>query len=362
MLCLGIETSCDETAVALVNDGQLIDQRLASQIDVHAVFGGVVPEIASREHLRILPTLFRELVKENGVDPQEIDTVAVARGPGLLGALLIGLSFAKALSLSCNARLVGVNHLWAHLLASGLERSIPFPAMGLLVSGGHTHTYRIGSPVEFDLLGKTLDDAAGEAFDKVAKTLNFPYPGGKYVDMLAQGVEPDKKLFPRAFIDNPSLDFSFSGLKTAVAVYVQAHQEVVLPHMGEGDCAAFLEALSPEAREHVACICASFNWSVADTLRIKVERALKKTGHVKSLVVAGGVAANSIIRKTMADLADRYGLQLVLPSLGLCTDNASMIAYAGELLAQNGFEHDLTLEAIPRGRIVPMDWLIRRGG
>ncbi|KAB1441218.1 tRNA (adenosine(37)-N6)-threonylcarbamoyltransferase complex transferase subunit TsaD [Pseudodesulfovibrio senegalensis] len=362
MLCLGIETSCDETAVALVRDGRLVGQKLATQIDVHAVFGGVVPEIASREHLRVLPTLFRELMEESGHAPEDIDAVAVARGPGLLGALLIGVSFAKALSLSCNARLVGVNHLWAHLLAPGLERSLPFPALGLLVSGGHTHTYRIDSPVEFELLGKTLDDAAGEAFDKVAKTLNFPYPGGKHVDELAQETEPDRKLFPRAFIDNPSLDFSFSGLKTAVAVHVQKHPEVVLPRMDDVDGASALGALLPDAREHVARICASFNWSVADTLRIKVERALKKTGHMKGLVVAGGVAANTMIRETMADLAQRYGLDLVLPGPALCTDNASMIAYSGWLMAELGLQHDLNLEAVPRGRVVPMDWHTRKAG
>lgn len=358
MLCLGIETSCDETAVALVRDGRLVAQKLATQIDVHAVFGGVVPEIASREHLRVLPVLFRELMEETGLKPQDIDIVSVARGPGLLGALLVGVSFAKALSVSCNARLVGVNHLWAHLLAPGLEQRLHFPALGLLVSGGHTHTYLINSPIEFELLGRTLDDAAGEAFDKVAKLLNFPYPGGRFIDELSRGVDPDTTLFPRAFIDTPSLDFSFSGLKTAVANYIQAHPELVLDEMGHIDS---VKQMPAERHDFIAKVCASFNWSVADTLRIKVERALKKTGKVKSIIVAGGVAANSMVRSAMQELADSRKMELTLPSLQLCTDNASMIAHAGELLAENGCFHALDLEAIPRGRVVPLDWQEKQG-
>ncbi|QJB57892.1 tRNA (adenosine(37)-N6)-threonylcarbamoyltransferase complex transferase subunit TsaD [Pseudodesulfovibrio sp. zrk46] len=355
MLTLGIETSCDETAVALVRDGKLLGEKLATQIDVHALFGGVVPEIASREHLRVLPRLFKELLGEHGVAPEDIDNIAVARGPGLLGSLLVGVSFAKSLSLSTGASLVGVNHLWAHLLAPGLVEELVFPAVGLLVSGGHTHTYRIESPLEFDLLGRTLDDAAGEAFDKVAKVLNFPYPGGRFIDELGREAEPDTKLFPRAFIDNPSLDFSFSGLKTAVANYVNKHQELVFEEMADF---AAVSALSGERRENLARVCASFNWSVADTLRIKVERALKTAGPVKSLIVAGGVAANSMIRETMAGVADKKRLRLTLPNLSLCTDNGAMIAYAGHLLSKAGYSHSLDLEAIPRGRVVPLDWTV----
>lgn len=354
MLTLGIETSCDETAVALVQDGRLVGEKLATQIDVHALFGGVVPEIASREHLRVLPRLFNELMDEHELSPCDIDTVAVARGPGLLGSLLVGVSFAKGLCLSSGADLVGVNHLWAHLLAPGLMQELVFPALGLLVSGGHTHTYLIRSPFEFELLGKTLDDAAGEAFDKVAKVLNFPYPGGRFIDEMSQEAEPDTSMFPRAFIDNPSLDFSFSGIKTSVANYVAKHPDLIFKEMADSETVA---ALSGEKREKLATMCASFNWSVADTLRIKVERALKKTRGVKSLIVAGGVAANSMLRETMTRLATAKGLQLVLPDLSLCTDNGSMIAYAGSLLAEAGYRHDLSLEAIPRGRVVPNDWI-----
>ncbi|QGY41372.1 tRNA (adenosine(37)-N6)-threonylcarbamoyltransferase complex transferase subunit TsaD [Pseudodesulfovibrio cashew] len=355
MLTLGIETSCDETAVALVRGGRLVGEKLATQIDVHALFGGVVPEIASREHLRVLPRLFRELLDETGVEPEEIDNVAVARGPGLLGSLLVGVSFAKGLCLASGASLIGVNHLWAHLLAPGLNGELVFPALGLLVSGGHTHTYLISSPTEFELLGRTLDDAAGEAFDKVAKALNFPYPGGRFIDELGSEAEPDTKLFPRAFIDNPSLDFSFSGLKTAVANHVNAHPELVFSEMADADA---VKQLSGERREALARVCASFNWSVADTLRIKVERALRQAGEVRSLIVAGGVAANSMVREFMGRLADENGLRLTLPALSLCTDNGAMIAYAGSLLSEAGLHHDLALEAVPRGRVVPLDWTV----
>ena len=313
-LTLGIETSCDETGVALVQEGKLVAEKLATQADIHALFGGVVPELASREHLRLLPALFRSLMTETGVVPQDIQTVAVARGPGLLGSLLVGASFAKGLALATGARLIGVNHLYAHLLAAGLERPISFPAFGLLVSGGHTHTYRIDSPLEFCLLGKTLDDAAGEAFDKAAKRMNLPYPGGRLIDELALEYlahsEVDKAMFPRAFIDNDSLDFSFSGLKTAVVNYVDAHPNLILSSMSG------LDALERETRAQMASVCAAFNWAVADSLRIKVQRALEHIAHkglpVQAAIVAGGVAANSLLRHTMAELAKAVHVILLL--------------------------------------------------
>ncbi len=353
MLCLGIETSCDETALALVSEKGLLAHSLATQADVHALFGGVVPEIASREHLRILPGLFDDVMEQGNVSPNDIDVVAVTRGPGLLGSLLVGLSFAKGLCLSCDAGLLGVNHLWAHLLAPGLEREMTFPALGLLVSGGHTHTYRMNSPHEFILMGRTLDDAAGEAFDKVAKLLNFSYPGGRFVDELGQGAEPDRKMFPRAYIDNDNLDFSFSGLKTAVARHIQDNPGLAPVKMVEP---SDIDALKMDGR--LAEVCASFNWSVADTLRIKVERALDREPEVRVLVVAGGVAANSFLRAAMSGLAEDRGLELVMPGIDLCTDNGAMIAHAGFLLARAGFRHDLSLEAVPRGGTIPMDWTV----
>ena len=362
MLVLGVETSCDETGVALVSDGRLLGEKLASQEDVHALFGGVVPELASREHLRLLPRLFRALMEETGYGPADLDAVAVARGPGLLGALLVGVSFAKGLCLGAGAGLVGVDHLHAHLMAAGLERELVFPALGLLVSGGHTHTYLLDSETEYELLGRTLDDAAGEALDKAAKRMNLPYPGGRHVDRLAgtamKFFEPDPHLFPRAFVDTPSPDFSFSGLKTAVAQYVDAHPELVLSRMGQEP-----EIDSAVGRER-ARVCASLNLAVAETLRIKVERALDGMageGGARALVVAGGVAANTMIRETMARLAGERGLELVLPDPALCTDNAAMVAHAGWLLASRGLGHGLDLTAVPRGRKVPRDYAAFQG-
>jgi len=364
VLVLGVETSCDETGVALVRDGVLLAEVLASQTDMHAVFGGVVPEIASREHLRMLPLLLPQLLAKAGASLADVDAVAVARGPGLLGALLVGLSFAKGLCLGTGARLIGVNHLHAHLLAPGLASEIRYPALGLLVSGGHTHLYRMAAqddgPTEFRLLGRTLDDAAGEAFDKVAKLLNLPYPGGRYLDELAQGAEPDTRLFPRAYISNDNLDFSFSGLKTAVAEELGKRPHLALAVMPSADELRARGALALTAHpEELALVAASFNWAVADTLRIKVERALDREPGLptlRGLVVAGGVAANSFVRQAMARVAQGRGLELSLPGLALCTDNAAMIAHAGWQALRGGYHHGLDLESVPRGRAVPQDW------
>lgn len=221
MLCLGIESSCDETALALVEDGRLLGSVLASQSNVHALFGGVVPELASREHYRYVGPLFDELMQRCGTKPADLDLVAAARGPGLLGSLLVGVAFAKTLALGLGAPFLGVNHLHAHLLAVGLEHELVFPALGLLVSGGHTHLYRLESPWRCLLLGRTLDDAAGEAFDKVGKLLGLAYPGGQLLDALARTGAASPKLFPRPYLDNDNLDFSFSGLKTAAAVFIE---------------------------------------------------------------------------------------------------------------------------------------------
>lgn len=361
MLVLGVETSCDETGVALVRHGSFLAESLASQTDIHAVFGGVVPEIASREHQRMLPLLFAELLAKTGVSAGEIDAIAVARGPGLLGSLLVGLSFAKGLCLATGAELVGVDHLHAHLLAPGLETELRFPALGLLVSGGHTHIYRMNGPTDFRLLGRTLDDAAGEAFDKVAKLLNLPYPGGRYLDDLSRGVDPDPKMFPLAYVHNDNLDFSFSGLKTAVAEYLSKRLHLAYAVMP--DARTLQEqgalALAPHPQE-LALVAASFNRAVAETLRIKVERALALESGLASLVVAGGVAANSHVREAMRLVASAHGLSLCLPRPALCTDNAAMIAHAGGLALDMGYRHGLELESIPRGRAVPCDWTCRR--
>ena len=346
MLCLGIESSCDETALALVEDGRLLASVLASQADVHALFGGVVPELASREHYRYIGPLFDELMRRCRRQAVDIDLVSVARGPGLLGSLLVGVAFAKGLALGLGARFLGLNHLHAHLLAVGLELELRFPCLGLLVSGGHTHIYRLESPWRCLPLGRTLDDAAGEAFDKVGKLLGLAYPGGRLMDALATAGRADAGLFPRPYLDNDNLDFSFSGLKTAAASYIEQHLDGLWPHP--------LQKVE-DASEALRDCCASFNLAVVDTLCVKVERALDRQPDLRTLIVAGGVAANSLLRSRMAELMRRRGGDILVPNPTLCTDNAAMTAYAGWLLGKAGFCHDLRMETIPRGRAVPED-------
>ncbi len=334
MRCLGIETSCDETALAVVEDGRLTASILSSQADVHALFGGVVPELASREHARLIGPLYDSLGLENPPD-----VVAFARGPGLLGSLLIGAGFAKALALGHGAKLVGINHLHAHLLAAGLEGELLFPALGLLVSGGHTHIYRIASPRAFTLMGTTLDDAAGEAFDKVGKLLGLPYPAGRIMDELGRAGRAVPGLFRPPYMDNDNLDFSFSGLKTAAATYIGQHPEL------------------SAAREGLEDFCASLNQVIAATLRLKFERALRteQGRDVRSCLLAGGVAANSFVRAALRECAEQAGLPLAVPSPILCTDNGAMIAYSGWRLAEEGYGHGLDVSCVPRGTPVPDD-------
>lgn len=356
MLILGIETSCDETAFGLVEDGVLRGASMASQADVHALFGGVVPELASREHYRVLGPLFDDFLARAGKRLADLDAVAVTRGPGLLGSLLVGVAFAKSLAFGAGIPLIGVDHLKAHLLAAGLEGELPLPALGLLVSGGHTHLYYIRSAREFTLLGRSLDDAAGEAFDKVAKVLSLPYPGGRHLDGLARKGRVDERLLPCPYLDNDNLDFSFSGLKTAAATFV-AQQPLLrqtaarIREQGEGAVGA--------AEQDLANFCASFNYSVARTLSLKTARALKKLREdnltVRCLTAAGGVAANSMIRAQLETLAQDSGLPLVLPSPVLCTDNGAMVAYYGYLLAQEKLRHTLDMTAVPRGSHIPDD-------
>ncbi len=352
MLCLGIETSCDESALALVEDGQLIDECLHTQEVVHALFGGVVPELASRQHLTALPLLLNCLLERTNKQIKDIQVVAAARGPGLLGSLLVGMGMAKGLSLSLNIPLVGVNHLHAHLLAAGLQGEIEFPALGLLVSGGHTHLYRLASPYHFELLGRSLDDAAGEALDKTASMLNMPYPGGRFIDSLACMAEPDPKMFPRPYLDNTNLDFSFSGLKTAVSHYLADHPHLRLPRLPDKEGLMAWANSNPD----ICRVCASLNWSIAETLRTKVERALYLGSPYRSLIAAGGVAANTLLRELLRETARKHNLSLVLPSAAMCTDNAAMIGYTGWLLAKEGWFHDLNVEAIPRGKPIPWDY------
>jgi len=352
MICLGIETSCDDTSLALVHNGKLLDQTTSSQADLHALFGGVVPEVASREHSRFIGPLCDALLSRTGITPANIDVVAVARGPGLLGSLLVGVVFGKAFALGVTARFLGINHLDAHIFAAGLEQKFEFPALALLVSGGHTHLYRVEGPDTLCPLGKTLDDAAGEAFDKAGKMLGLPYPAGRHIDELANEGTADAKLFPRPYLDNETLDFSFSGLKTAMAAYMASRQRLV----GKWDACGG-QPLLPRGPERAALanVCASYRLAVVETLAFKVRKALvqEETKTLKTLILAGGVAANSLLRSRMREIAVDVGLAFAAPSIPLCTDNGAMIAYLGWLLASAGYSHTLDIETVARGRPMP---------
>lgn len=372
MLCLGIESSCDDSSLALVRDGALLGQVTAGQAEMHALFGGVVPEMASREHARLMGPLYDRLLRDCGVVARQLELVAVARGPGLLGSLLVGVAFAKALALGLGLPLVGVNHLHAHIFCAGLERELPLPALALLVSGGHTHLYRVDSPTALQCLGKSLDDAAGEAFDKAGKMLGLPYPAGRLIDELADEGRADPGLFPRPYLANDNLDFSFSGLKTAMQAHLEGPGKAGEPgKTGRRQRTATWDALSGQerlptggARRELADLCASYRLAVVETLGAKTRRALEsaEARGVRALMLAGGVAANSLLRRSMADLAESRSLDFVCPSPALCADNGAMIAYLGALLADQGFGHDLDLITVPRGVAVPDDLQrLRRG-
>jgi tRNA N6-adenosine threonylcarbamoyltransferase len=305
-LVLGIETSCDETAAALVMGGSdVVSSVVSSQIELHASFGGVVPEIASRAHLDLLNPVIARAFVEAGVDDRRVDAVACTVGPGLIGALLVGVSAAKALALAWDVPFVGVNHLEAHLYAALLDDpSIDLPIVVLLVSGGHTMLVEMRELGHYRLLGQTIDDAAGEAFDKVARYLGLGYPGGPAIERAAAEGRPDAIAFPRAMLTE-RLDFSFSGLKTAVMNYVRAN-----PGVSTADVAA------------------SFQAAVVDVLVAKARRAAAEVG-AKGIALGGGVAANSTLREDVLDACTADGLRGYLPSRAMCTDNAAMIAAAG---------------------------------
>ena len=305
-LVLGIETSCDETAAALVmGGGDVASSVVSSQIELHVPFGGVVPELASRAHLDLLNPVIARAIVEAGVDERRIDAVACTIGPGLIGALLVGVSAAKALALAWDVPFVGVNHLEAHLYAALLDDpTIEFPVVVLLVSGGHTLLVEMNAPGEYRLLGQTIDDAAGEAFDKVARFLGLGYPGGPAIEQLARTGDAAAIAFPRAMRDH-GLDFSFSGLKTSVMNYVRKH-----PDVGTADVAA------------------SFQEAVVDVLVSKARRAAADVG-AKGIALGGGVAANGVLRAALLAAAEVDGRRGYVPSAEMCTDNAAMIAAAG---------------------------------
>jgi N6-L-threonylcarbamoyladenine synthase len=330
---LGIETSCDETAAALVmGPSDVLSSVVSSQVDLHAQYGGVVPEIASRAHLELLNPVIARAIVEAGVDEHRIDAVAATVGPGLIGALLVGVSAAKALALTWNVPFVGVNHLEAHLYAAFLEEpTLELPLVVLLVSGGHTMLIELRELGRYRLLGATIDDAAGEAFDKVARFLGLGYPGGPAIDAISLEGDPAAVAFPRAML-HEGLDMSFSGLKTAVVNHVRKHPDVA-----------------------TADVAASFQAAVVDVLVAKARRAAQQVG-AKGIVLAGGVAANSLLRESTLDACAVDGLQCFLPSREMCTDNAAMIASAGWHRLQSDGPTSLDAGAYPNLRLPVTDW------
>jgi N6-L-threonylcarbamoyladenine synthase len=329
-LVLAIETSCDETAVALLRaPREILASEIASQIDLHKMYGGVVPEVASRNHLPRIAPLIESALRSSGCSLPEIDCVAATRGPGLLTSLLVGYSAAKGLAIGLGKPFIGVNHLEGHLLSPfllGTDR--PSASVGLIVSGGHTMLVHLTGVGSYHLLGRTLDDAAGEAFDKVAKLLDLPYPGGPEIDRLAKIGDPKKFDLPRSMLNSGDLNFSFSGLKTAV--------RYLLPKL-DGDFRADL--------------CASFQEAVVEVLVQKTIRAAQKSG-VKLVTVSGGVSANSRLRAKMNEATAVAGLELKLASPVLSTDNAAMIAYAASVRYLLGYRSDFREDADPNLRLI----------
>jgi N6-L-threonylcarbamoyladenine synthase len=328
MRILGIESSCDETGVA-VYDGRdgLLAHVLHSQVALHAQFGGVVPELASRDHVRKTLPLIREVMAQCQTKPEQIDGIAYTAGPGLIGALLVGASIGRSLAYAWGVPAIGVHHMEGHLLAPMLEDPAPaFPFIALLVSGGHTQLIRVEGVGRYEILGESLDDAAGEAFDKTAKLLGLPYPGGPALAQLAEQGNPGRFKFPRPMTDRPGLDFSFSGLKTAA-----------------------LNALrnSSDDAQTRADIARCFQDAVVETLAIKCRRALEQTG-ISRLVVAGGVGANRQLRATLRENAAQTGGQVFYPRPEFCTDNGAMIAYAGFRRLEAGQCEPLAINAQPR--------------
>ncbi len=350
MLVLGIETSCDETAAAIVRDGtETLSDVIVSQIDVHTEYGGVVPELASRMHSEAISLVLERAFNDAEVRPEQIEGIGVTRGPGLIGALLVGIGAAKGMAVALERPICGVNHLHGHLFAIFLERDdVAFPCIGLVVSGGHTSLYYLQGPLEIKLVGRTRDDAAGEAFDKVAKLLGLGYPGGSIIEQQALGVDPGDLKFPRALMEKDNLDFSFSGLKTAVLRRVQQITGVKSRTDIPGSFHPFIsKQLSDSLRHERRVIAAAFQEAVADVLTVKAFMAAEKFG-VDRLIVCGGVAANGALRMKMRQEGSRRGIEPVFPSVRLCTDNAAMIASRADTLFSAGLSDDLNFGAMSR--------------
>jgi len=337
MLVLGIETTCDETAAAVVRltdetKGNILSNEVMSQIAEHAAYGGVVPEIAARAHLDVLDRLVDRALERAHVTLADLDGIAAAAGPGLIGGVMVGLTFGKALALAARKPFIAVNHLEAHALTARLTDGIAFPYMLLLVSGGHTQLIAVRGVGDYLRLGSTVDDAIGEAFDKVAKMLGLPYPGGPQVEKAAQDGNPTRFDLPRPMLGRPKPDFSLSGLKTAIRLEA--------------------ERIAPLTKEDVADLCASFQAAIVDTIIDRSRAGLRlfreQVGASNAMVVAGGVAANGAIRRALMRFCGETGLRLVLPPPALCTDNGAMIAWAGLERLNLGLVDDMTFAARPR--------------
>ena len=328
MRVLGIESSCDETGIAIYDDQQgILSHQLYSQVKLHADYGGVVPELASRDHVRKTLPLIQAALAESGCTAADIDGIAYTAGPGLVGALLVGATIGRSLALAWNKPAVAVHHMEGHLLAPMLEEHAPeFPFLALLVSGGHTLLVRVDGIGRYQILGESIDDAAGEAFDKTAKLLGLDYPGGALLSKMAESGTPGRFVFPRPMTDRPGLDFSFSGLKTFAANTIRA------------------QGTDAQTKADIAH---AFQCAVVDTLAIKCKRALKETG-LKRLVMAGGVSANRQLRAQLAQMMTELGGEVFYPRPEYCTDNGAMIAYAGLQRLKAGHTVGLELSVQPR--------------
>ena len=335
MKVLGIETSCDETGIAVYDsDRGLLADCLYSQVGIHASYGGVIPELASRDHIRKTLPLIKEAIKDASIKASELDGVAYTAGPGLVGALLVGAAIGRSLAMGWGVSAIGVHHMEGHLLAPMLEPNPPaFPFVALLVSGGHTQLVRADGIGRYELLGESLDDAAGEAFDKVGKMLGLPYPGGPHLEKLAKYGKTGRYEFPRPMTNRPGLDFSFSGLKTFV-------RNTIIEQSKGGE-------LDEQTRADIA---RAFQEAVVATIAIKCRRALEQTG-LRSLIIAGGVSANTFLREELETSLEKITSQLFYAQLKFCTDNGAMIAYAGCQRLQAGQHQGLAINVFPRWSI-----------
>ncbi len=342
MLVLGIETSCDETAAAVVRDGnQILSSIISSQIELHRPYGGVVPELASREHLEKIEPIVQEALQKANISLEEIDAIAVTQGPGLIGSLLVGVCFAKALAVAHEKPFIGVNHIEGHVFSVVFDNPpIEYPTLALIVSGGHTNLFFVPEPGKYKLVARTRDDAAGEAFDKVAKMLGLGYPGGPAIEKIALEGDPNKVKFSIPKITDGRPDFSFSGLKTAVARYIKE--------------AGIQPVTGGEISQEIKDLCASFQFTAIRSLIVPTEKLALEL-KPKTMIVAGGVACNLFLRKESTKLAEKLHIPVYFPSRHLSTDNAAMIAAAGTFHLERGERSDISMTADAMMRLQNLD-------